>query len=57
MKYDPKLFADKVSLENSKQSMKNLKEVISDDVKISEIVKSYGNDEVFDINNLQFCKG
>jgi hypothetical protein len=50
MKYDHKLFADKSSLENNKQLMKNLKEVISDDIKISEIVKSYGNDEVFDIN-------
>ena len=40
MKYDPQLFVDKAELENSKQLMRNLKEVISDDGKISEIVKS-----------------
>jgi hypothetical protein len=30
--------------------LKNLKEVISDDVKISEIVKSFDADDVFNIN-------
>jgi len=50
MKYDPQLFADKAELENSKQLMKNLKEVISDDGKISEIVKSLTPLEIFDIN-------
>jgi chromosome segregation ATPase len=50
MKYDPKLFADKAELENSKQLMRNLKEVISDDGKISEIVKSLAPREIFDIN-------
>jgi hypothetical protein len=50
LKYDPKLFADKPNLENSKQLMRNLKEVISDDGKISEIVKSLEPHEIFDIN-------
>jgi hypothetical protein len=50
MKYDPQLFADKAELENSKQLMRNLKEVISDDGKISEIVKSLEPNIVFDVN-------
>jgi hypothetical protein len=50
MKYDPQLFKDKAELENSKQLMRNLKEVISDDGKISEIVKSLTPLEIFDIN-------
>jgi hypothetical protein len=50
MKYDPQLFEDKAELENSRQLMRNLKEVISDDGKISEIVKSLEPKEIFDIN-------
>ena len=50
MKYDPKLFKDKADTENSKELMKNLKQVISEDVKISEIVKALNPDEIFDVN-------
>jgi hypothetical protein len=53
LKYDPQLFEDKAELENSKQLMRNLKEVISDDGKISEIVKSLAPREIFDIN--KYC--
>ena len=34
----------------SKELMKNLKQVISEDVKISEIVKALNPDEIFDVN-------
>jgi hypothetical protein len=35
MKYDPTLYANRAAAENSKELMKNLKQVINDDVKIS----------------------
>ena len=50
LKYDPTLYKAKAELENSKELMKNLKQVISDDTKISEIVKGLNPDEVFDVN-------
>jgi hypothetical protein len=50
MKYDPTLYANRAATENSKELMTNLKQVINDDVKISEIIKLLPSDIHFDIN-------
>ena len=51
MKYDPKLYENRVAVENSKELMQNLKQIINDDAKISEIIKIIGDPKaIFDIN-------
>ena len=50
MKYDPTLYASKAAAENSKEFMTNLKQIINDDAKISEITKTLGDKAIFDIN-------
>ena len=48
--YDPKVFKEKAAHEGNKQLMANLRNSLRDEVKISEIVKSFGPEEVFIIN-------
>ncbi len=43
MKYDPTLYSNRVATENSKEFMNNLKQVINDEAKISEITKQLGS--------------
>jgi adenylate cyclase class IV len=50
MKYDPTLYENRAVAENSKEFMNNLKQVINDDAKISEIAKQLGTKAIFDIN-------
>ena len=50
MKYDPKLYENRAAAENSKELMIKLKEIINDDAKISEIIKQFPNNAIFDIN-------
>ncbi len=50
MKYDPTLYENRAVTENSKEFMNNLKQVINDDAKISEITKQLGTKAIFDIN-------
>ena len=50
MKYDPTLYANRAAEENSKELMQNLKQIINDDAKISEIVKLFPSNAIFDIN-------
>ena len=52
MAYDPTLYANRAAAENSKELMKNLKQVINnDDAKISEIIKIIDEPKaIFDIN-------
>ena len=47
---DKDIFKDKVALEGSRKLMTNLRNVLRDEVKISEIVKSFGPQEIFIIN-------
>ena len=47
---DKDIFKDKVALEGSRKLMTYLRNVLRDEVKISEIVKSFGPQEVFIIN-------
>ena len=49
-KYDPKLYENRAATENSKELMQNLKQIINDDAKISEIVKLFPSNAIFDIN-------
>jgi hypothetical protein len=42
MKYDPTLYENRAAAENSKEFMNNLKQIINDDAKISEITKQSG---------------
>ena len=50
--FDPSIFKDRAATEGSKKFMKNLKDITRDEVKISEIVKSFSSpEEVFLINN------
>ena len=51
MKYDPKLYENRVAVENSKELMQNFKQIINDNAKISEIIKIIGDPKaIFDIN-------
>jgi hypothetical protein len=50
MKYDPTLYKTRAAAENSKELMTNLKQVINDDAKISEIIKLLPTAIHFDIN-------
>ena len=50
MKYDPTLYTNRAAAENSKELMIKLKEIINDDAKISEIIKQFPNNAIFDIN-------
>ena len=50
MKYDPTLYENRAVAENSKEFMNNLKQIINDDAKISEIAKQLGTKAIFDIN-------
>jgi hypothetical protein len=51
MKYDPTLYKNRAAEENSKELMTNLKQVINDDTKISEIIKIIDEPKaIFDIN-------
>ena len=50
MAYDPTLYANRAAAENSKEFMNNLKQVMNDDAKISEITKQLGTKAIFDIN-------
>jgi hypothetical protein len=50
MKYDPTLYKNRTAAENSKELMTNLKQVINDDAKISEIIKLLPSTIHFDIN-------
>ena len=51
MKYDPTLYRNRAAEENSKELMTNLKQVINDDAKISEIIKIIDEPKaIFDIN-------
>ena len=47
---DKDIFKDKMALEGSRKLMTNLRNVLRDEVKISEIVKSFGPQEIFIIN-------
>jgi hypothetical protein len=47
---DKDIFKDKMALEGSRKLMTNLRNVLRDEVKISEIVKSIGPQEIFIIN-------
>ena len=51
-KYDPKLYENRTDTENTKELMQNLKQIINDDAKISEIVKLFPNNAIFDINQI-----
>jgi hypothetical protein len=48
--YDPTLYKNRAAAENSKELMTNLKQVINDDAKISEIIKILPSTIHFDIN-------
>ena len=48
--YDPKFFKEKAANEGNLKLMTNLRNSLRDEVKISEIVKSFGAEEVFIIN-------
>ena len=49
--FDENIFKDKAAVEESRKLMKNLKQVLRDDVKISEIVRSFPQPEdVYEIN-------
>ncbi len=50
MKYDPTLYANRAAAENSKELMTNLKQIINDDAKISEIIKLLPSKALFDVN-------
>jgi hypothetical protein len=50
MKYDPTLYKNRAAAENSKELMTNLKQVINDDAKISEIIKLLPSTIHFNIN-------
>jgi hypothetical protein len=50
--FDPNIFKDRAATEGNKKFMKNLKDITRDEVKISEIVKSFTSpEEVFLINS------
>jgi hypothetical protein len=50
--FDPNIFKDRAATEGNKKFMKNLKDITRDEVKISEIVKSFPSpEEVFLINS------
>jgi hypothetical protein len=50
--FDPTIFKDRAKTEGSKKFMKNLKDVIRDEIKISQIVNSFSSpEEVFLINS------
>jgi hypothetical protein len=52
MAFDPNIFKDRAATEGNKKFMKNLKDITRDEVKISEIVKSFTSpEEVFLINS------
>jgi hypothetical protein len=52
LSFDPTIFKDRAKTEGNSKFMKNLKDIIKDEVKISEIVKSCSSpEEVFLINN------
>jgi hypothetical protein len=52
MPFDKNIFKDRAATEGNKKFMKNLKDITRDEVKISEIVKSFTSpEEVFLINN------
>lgn len=52
MAFDPTIFKDRAATEGNSKFMKNLKDITRDEVKISEIVKSFSlPEEVFLINN------
>ena len=52
LKFDPTIFKDRAATEGNRKFMKNLKDIIRDDTKISEIVKSFTSpEEVFLINS------
>jgi hypothetical protein len=48
--YDPNVFKQRAANEGNKQLMANLRNSLRDEVKISEIVKSFSPEEVFIIN-------
>ena len=48
--YDANVFKEKAANEGNKQFMTNLRNSLRDEVKISEIVKSFGPEQVFIIN-------
>ena len=49
--YDPALYQNRAAEENSKELMNNLKQVINDEAKISEIIKLIGDPKaIFDMN-------
>ena len=51
MAYDPDLYKNRAAGENSKELMNNLKQVINDEAKISEIIKLIGDPKaIFDMN-------
>jgi len=50
--FDPTIFKDRAATEGNSKFMKNLKDITRDEVKISEIVKSFSSpEEVFLINS------
>jgi hypothetical protein len=52
MPFDPTIFKDRTATEGSKKFMKHLKDVIRDEIKISQIVNSFSSpEEVFLINS------
>jgi len=51
MAYDPTLYENRAAAENSKELMNNLKQVINDEAKISEIIRIIGDPKaIFDMN-------
>ena len=50
LKLDKSIYKEKAELEGSRKLMTNLRNVLRDEVKISEIVKSIGPQEIFIIN-------
>jgi hypothetical protein len=49
--YDPNIFKEKAANEGNLKFMTNLRKSLRDEVKISEIVKSFNSEEVFIINS------
>ena len=48
--YDPNIYKEKATTEGNLKLMSNLRESLRDEVKISEIVKTFDAQEVFIIN-------